>query len=104
MINQLADRGTGILFISSEVEELMGMCDRIGIIDHGKIITTGSAGDLIKSTQTTSLEEAFISLTGSAIREQEANDIDHFREVIATTLRALKGNVPDEPVWINENE
>jgi pyruvate ferredoxin oxidoreductase alpha subunit/phenylglyoxylate dehydrogenase alpha subunit len=30
--------------------------------------------------------------------------IDHFTEVIATTLQALKGNVPDEPVWINENE
>jgi pyruvate ferredoxin oxidoreductase alpha subunit/phenylglyoxylate dehydrogenase alpha subunit len=30
--------------------------------------------------------------------------IDHFKEVIATTLQALKGNVPDEPVWINENE
>jgi len=30
--------------------------------------------------------------------------IDHFREVIATTARALKGEVPDEPIWINENE
>jgi pyruvate ferredoxin oxidoreductase alpha subunit/phenylglyoxylate dehydrogenase alpha subunit len=30
--------------------------------------------------------------------------IDHFREVIATTSRALKGEVPDEPIWINENE
>ncbi|MHC4444705.1 MAG: sugar ABC transporter ATP-binding protein [Planctomycetota bacterium] len=37
MINQLADRGTGILLISSEVEELMGMCDRILIISTGQI-------------------------------------------------------------------
>jgi len=37
MINQLADRGAGILLISSEVEELMGMCNRIGIISTGRI-------------------------------------------------------------------
>ena len=30
--------------------------------------------------------------------------IDHFREVIATTSQALKGKVPDAPIWINENE
>jgi pyruvate ferredoxin oxidoreductase alpha subunit/phenylglyoxylate dehydrogenase alpha subunit len=30
--------------------------------------------------------------------------IDHFREVITTTSRALKGEVPDGTVWLNENE
>ena len=30
--------------------------------------------------------------------------IDHFRVVITTTSRALKGEVPDGPIWINENE
>ena len=30
--------------------------------------------------------------------------IDHFREVIATTSRALEGKVPDGTVWLNENE
>jgi pyruvate ferredoxin oxidoreductase alpha subunit/phenylglyoxylate dehydrogenase alpha subunit len=29
--------------------------------------------------------------------------IDHFQEVIATTSQALKGKVPDGPIWINEN-
>jgi len=30
--------------------------------------------------------------------------IDHFRKVIATTARALKGEVTAEPIWLNENE
>ena len=30
--------------------------------------------------------------------------IDHFRRVIATTARALDGEVPAEPIWINEKD
>jgi ribose transport system ATP-binding protein len=37
IINQLAADGTGILLISSEIEELMGMCDRILVMRHGEI-------------------------------------------------------------------
>ncbi|WP_119066272.1 sugar ABC transporter ATP-binding protein [Aggregatilinea lenta] len=37
IINDLAGQGTGILFISSELEELMGMCDRILVMSRGEI-------------------------------------------------------------------
>jgi len=30
--------------------------------------------------------------------------IDHFRRVIATTARALDGDVPEEPIWLNEKD
>lgn len=30
--------------------------------------------------------------------------IRHFREVIAATARALAGQVPDGPIWVNEND
>lgn len=36
-INRLAQEGSGILFISSEMEELMGVCDRILVMRRGKI-------------------------------------------------------------------
>ncbi|MBN2325002.1 MAG: sugar ABC transporter ATP-binding protein [Spirochaetes bacterium] len=36
-INQLASEGSSILFVSSEMEELMGVCDRILIMKKGKI-------------------------------------------------------------------
>ena len=29
--------GAGVLMISSEMEELMGMCDRILVMNHGEI-------------------------------------------------------------------
>ena len=37
IINDLAGQGAGVLFISSELEELMGMCDRILVMNAGEI-------------------------------------------------------------------
>jgi ribose transport system ATP-binding protein len=37
LINELAARGAGVLMISSEVEELIGMCDRILVLRRGEI-------------------------------------------------------------------
>ena len=37
LIHQLADRGAGVLVISSEIEELIGICDRILVMCHGEI-------------------------------------------------------------------
>jgi len=37
IINQLAADGKGILFISSELPEILGMCDRIYVLNEGQI-------------------------------------------------------------------
>jgi ribose transport system ATP-binding protein len=37
IINDLATEGSGVLLISSEIEELIGMCDRILVMAHGEI-------------------------------------------------------------------
>lgn len=37
IVNQLADEGKGILFISSELPEILGMCDRIYCMSEGRI-------------------------------------------------------------------
>lgn len=37
LIHELAARGTGVLLISSELEELLGMCDRILVMRGGQI-------------------------------------------------------------------
>lgn len=38
IMEQLAAEGTGILFVSSEVEELMAMCDRIVVWSQGEVL------------------------------------------------------------------
>lgn len=37
IIAQLAAEGTGVLFISSELDELMGVCDRILVMSNGEV-------------------------------------------------------------------
>ena len=61
------------------MEEAERAADRIAIIDHGKIIAEGSAATLQESTKTTSLEDAFLALTGHTIRHEEASSIDRLR-------------------------
>jgi putative multiple sugar transport system ATP-binding protein len=45
IINQLADAGKGVLVISSEMPELLGMCDRIYVMNEGALIAELDAGE-----------------------------------------------------------
>jgi len=38
IINRLASEGKGIILISSELSEILGVCDRIYIVREGKIV------------------------------------------------------------------
>jgi putative multiple sugar transport system ATP-binding protein len=37
-MKDLAEQGRGILMISSEMPELLGMCDRIYVMNEGRIV------------------------------------------------------------------
>jgi len=45
IINDLVEGGCGVLIISSEMEELVGMCDRILVMSNGEISGTFERGD-----------------------------------------------------------
>ena len=62
-----------IFFTTHHMEEVERIAQRIAIIDHGKILITGTAGEIIKKAGTKNLEDAFIFLTGSHIREEAGN-------------------------------
>lgn len=49
LINELAAQGKAILFISSELPEVLGMCDRILVMHEGRI--TGEIADVANATQ-----------------------------------------------------
>jgi ABC-2 type transport system ATP-binding protein len=51
------------------MEEAEELCDRVGIIDHGKLIALGTPDGLKKNFAVKNLEEVFIQLTGRRIRE-----------------------------------
>jgi ABC-2 type transport system ATP-binding protein len=63
------------------MEEAERIAHCIAIIDHGKIIAQGTPDELKRQTGAESLEEAFLALTGSTIREEEASGLDQLRNL-----------------------
>ena len=48
MMEELVSKGCSILLVSSDIEELLGMCDRILVIADGRIVLNHSAEGLTK--------------------------------------------------------
>jgi ABC-2 type transport system ATP-binding protein len=64
------------------MEEADRVAQRIAVIDHGRIVAMGSAQELKQRTKTESLEEAFLALTGTTIRDETANSSDQLRQMV----------------------
>jgi ABC-2 type transport system ATP-binding protein len=68
-IKGLKKKGKTIILTTHYMEEAEELCDRVGIIDHGKLIAIGSPEALISEHKVKNLEEVFIKITGRKIRE-----------------------------------
>jgi ABC-2 type transport system ATP-binding protein len=74
MIRDLKTRGVAILYTTHYMEEAERLCDAIAIIDHGRIIASGTKEELVKSTfgggQALTVET--IAPIGGSLKEQLA--------------------------------
>jgi len=68
-IRELKKHEKTIILTTHYIEEAEELCDRVGIIDHGKLIALGKPEELKKKFKAKNLEEVFIRLTGRKIRE-----------------------------------
>lgn len=59
-VRKLKQQGTTIIYTSHYVEEVESLCDRVAIMDHGKIISTGTVPELL--SQAGENQELVISL------------------------------------------
>ncbi|HET9850576.1 MAG TPA: ATP-binding cassette domain-containing protein [Candidatus Saccharimonadales bacterium] len=62
--------GMTIFFTTHYLDEAEAVASRIATIDHGKIIATGSVKQLASQTGTKSLEQAYLKLTGTGVRDE----------------------------------
>jgi ABC-2 type transport system ATP-binding protein len=89
-IKKLNDEEHVTVFLTTHyMEEAERVAHRIAIIDHGKIIAQGTPIELKLQTGTETLEQAFLALTGSTIREEEASGLDKMR-TFGNALRRVK--------------
>ena len=73
---------TTVFFTTHYIEEAEQVANKVAIIDHGKIIALGNPLELQENTKATSLEEAFLKLTGKEIRDENAAPADIIRTII----------------------
>ena len=79
--------GVTVFLTTHYMDEAHRVADRIAIIDHGKIVAQGSSQELKQQTGTESLEQAFLSLTGSTIRDETAGASDQMRQFMKAWRR-----------------
>ncbi len=69
-VKELKTQGKTIVLTTHYMEEAEELCDRVGIIDYGKLIALDTPKNLIANNGVKNLEEVFIKLTGRKMREE----------------------------------
>ena len=81
LIKQIRSRGTTLILTTHYLDEAEYLCDRVAIVDSGRIVALNSPDRLIdelvatgferpKQVKKASLEDVFIQLTGKSLREE----------------------------------
>jgi ABC-2 type transport system ATP-binding protein len=82
-----SNEGMTIFFTTHYLGEAEAVADRIAIIDHGKIVATGTSEELKAQTNTNNLEEAYLALTGKSVRDETLDSADGRKEMIRAIVR-----------------
>jgi ABC-2 type transport system ATP-binding protein len=73
--------GVTVFLTTHYMEEAERAAQRIGIIDHGRIVAQGTAAELRQQTGADSLEGAFLALTGTTIRDEQSDPAAMMRQM-----------------------
>ena len=80
LVRNIQSRGTTVIITTHYMDEAEYLCNRVAIIDSGKIVALNSPDQLIddlvatgferpKEVKRANLEDVFINLTGHSLRE-----------------------------------
>jgi ABC-2 type transport system ATP-binding protein len=75
LLRGLAAQGRTIFFCSHVLEVVERVCTRIVIINQGSVIAEGTAHDIAAAAGVSTLEQAFVSLTGTRDAVQVSHDL-----------------------------
>ncbi|HWR25583.1 MAG TPA: ATP-binding cassette domain-containing protein [Methanosarcina sp.] len=81
------ERNMTIFLTTHYMEEAEAIANQIAIIDHGKIIESGTVDEIKKRNEAETLEEAFLKLTGRDIRDDNTGPSNKKRSILGMRRR-----------------
>lgn len=69
LLEELNQKGTTIIYTSHHLKEAEDFCDRIALLDNGKIIAMDNLQSLLSQNEVGNLEDLLIKLTGKTLRD-----------------------------------
>jgi ABC-2 type transport system ATP-binding protein len=82
-----ATEGVTVFLTTHYMDEADRVAHRIAIIDHGKIVAQGTSAELKQQTNSETLEQAFLALTGSSVRDESSTSVDQMRQFVKAWRR-----------------
>ncbi len=71
-VEELQREGVTIVLVSHAMDEVERLCDRLLLLDEGRLLTVGTAAEITARAGTVTLEDAFVALTGDAPHDEES--------------------------------
>jgi lipooligosaccharide transport system ATP-binding protein len=69
LLDRLRSEGVTLLITTHYMEEAERICDRLVIMDEGRIVAAGTPGELLERYGERNLEGVFLQITGHGLRE-----------------------------------
>jgi lipooligosaccharide transport system ATP-binding protein len=69
LLDRLRAEGVTLLITTHYMEEAERICDRLVIMDEGRIVAAGTPGELLQRYEERNLEGVFLQITGHGLRE-----------------------------------
>ena len=68
-IRRLNARGLTVVYSTHLMEEAEQLCDRVVIIDHGRVLAVGATAEVLARHAAADLQSLFLTLTGTEVRD-----------------------------------
>ncbi|MTE19082.1 ATP-binding cassette domain-containing protein [Streptomyces sp. TRM43335] len=69
LLRSINGEGRTVVLTTHYMDEAETLCDRVAVMDRGRVLRVGAPADLVRELDVTSLEDVFLHLTGREYRE-----------------------------------
>jgi ABC-type multidrug transport system ATPase subunit len=71
-----AEREVTVLLCTHDMDEAAALCDRVLMMNEGRVLADGSPQELCRGYGVTSLEDVFMHLTGKTFTEGDREEVE----------------------------